>query len=81
MADQPQPSGTQRLAITAKFSDPNLELFKNQLLDGINGLNTPIAVGPGEALPNGMKPGQVIIDWSDGVTPITKVWTGQGLIP
>jgi hypothetical protein len=55
-------------------------MFKNELLDGINGLQTPISIGPGQALPNGMTPGQPVIDWSDGVTPVIRVWTGTQLI-
>lgn len=80
MPDSPQPTGTQRLTITAKFKDPQLDIFKDQLLDGINGLQTPISIGPGQALPTGMTPGQPVIDWSDGVTPVIKVWTGTTLI-
>jgi hypothetical protein len=80
MADTPQPTSTQRFSITARFKDPEVEMFKNELLDGINGLQTPISIGPGQALPNGMTPGQPVIDWSDGVTPVIRVWTGTQLI-
>lgn len=49
------------------------------LVEQINAARIPIVVGPGDALPEGMLPGQPVIDWRTGVS-IQKVWDGAGLV-
>lgn len=50
-----------------------------RIVDQLNQANLPIVVGPGQSLPEGMLPGQPVIDWRTG-TSTTKVWNGNALI-
>lgn len=49
------------------------------LVRQINQAKMPIVVGPNETLPEGMLPGQPVIDWRSGVT-LVKTWNGLALI-
>lgn len=50
-----------------------------RLVEQLNAANLPVVVGPNENLPEGMQPGQVVIDWSNG-TSQTKVFDGNNLV-
>lgn len=50
-----------------------------RLVQQLNQANIPIVVGPTQSLPEGLNPGQPVIDWRNGVTE-TKVWNGESLI-
>ena len=50
-----------------------------RLTSALNQANIPIVVGPDGTLPEGMLPGQPVIDWRSGVSEI-KVWNGIQLI-
>ncbi len=45
----------------------------------LNQAKIPIIVGPNENLPEGLNPGQPVIDWRSGVS-VQKVWNGKALI-
>jgi len=50
-----------------------------RLVGQLNAANLPVSVGPGQSLPEGMQVGQVVVDWSSGVSQI-KVWDGFSLV-
>jgi len=50
-----------------------------RLAQQLNAANLPVSVGPGQALPEGMNIGQVVVDWRSGVS-ITKTWDGLNLV-
>jgi hypothetical protein len=50
-----------------------------RLTSQLNAAKVPVSVGPNENLPEGMLPGQPVIDWSTGVSQL-KVWDGKQLI-
>jgi len=50
-----------------------------RLVQQLNAANLAVSVGPGQSLPEGMKPGQPVIDWRSG-TSVLKVWNGNALV-
>lgn len=50
-----------------------------RLVQQINAAKLPVSVGPGEKLPEGMSVGQVVVDWSSGVS-VVKTWNGLNLV-
>lgn len=50
-----------------------------RLTQQLNQAQVPIVVGPLDGLPEGMLPGQPIIDWRSG-TSVLKVWNGKELV-
>lgn len=49
------------------------------LTQQLNAANIPVSVGPNDKLPEGMRVGQVVIDWSSG-TSVLKVFNGSSLV-
>lgn len=50
-----------------------------RLVQQLNQAKVPIVVGPTENMPEGMLPGQPVIDWRSGVS-FFRVWNGNALI-
>lgn len=50
-----------------------------RLVTFINQAKIPIVIGPDDVFPDGMLPGQPVIDWRTG-TSQTKVWNGTNLV-
>lgn len=50
-----------------------------RLVDQLNQALVPIVVGPLDNLPEGMLPGQPVIDWRSGTSEL-KVWNGKQLV-
>lgn len=50
-----------------------------RLTSQLNAANIPVSVGPGQSLPEGMQVGQVVVDWSSGVSQV-KTWDGLNLV-
>lgn len=50
-----------------------------RLTQQLNAANLTVSVGPNDAFPEGMKPGQPVIDWSSGAT-VLKTWNGESLV-
>lgn len=50
-----------------------------RLVEQLNQAKIPISVGPQDVLPEGMVPGQPVIDWRSGTSSL-KVWNGNQLI-
>lgn len=49
------------------------------LVQQINAAKIPLVIGPGESIPDGILPGQPVIDWRTGVSS-TKIWNGKQLV-
>lgn len=49
------------------------------LAQQLNQMSLPIVVGPDQSLPEGMLPGQPVIDWRSGASSL-KIWNGSALI-
>lgn len=50
-----------------------------QIIDQLNATKIPIVIGPVDKFPEGMLPGQPVIDWRSGVSQI-KIWNGNQLV-
>lgn len=50
-----------------------------QLTESLNAVKPPIVIGPNDNPPEGLTPGQVVVDWRSGISVI-KVWNGSDLI-
>lgn len=70
---------TLQTGATTEATLRNLKKDIQDLVQQLNAAKIPISIGPQDTFPDGMLPGQTVIDWRTG-TSVLKVWDGEALI-